>query len=106
MLRPIIAFAASLALLSATGVAVAKEYNKRPHMPPHVAAKLNRALAGARNTESKLGSQVIQGDVVNTDCGALTVGNVGQVRPGSRVENNVIIKGDIINAPGGCNGRR
>ncbi len=97
--------AAILSLVGFLGVsspALAKEYNKRPFADPATSAKLNKALAASRNAKSKYGGTVLRGDVVNTGCGELSVGNVKEARPGARINNEVIIKGDIINAPRNC----
>lgn len=75
----------------------AKEYNKRPHLDPATRAKVDRVLARERMKRATAGTTVVRGDVVNTDCGALEVGNIDSVKPGQKVEQTVVVTGDVIN---------
>ncbi len=82
---------------------VAKEYNKRQHLAPEQGAKVVRTIAGARTQE---GGQ--QGDVTNTGCGKLEIGNVkpDKYRRGRERDNVIVITGDVINVARGCRNRR
>lgn len=75
----------------------AKEYNKRPHIDPQTRAKIDRVLARERAKRATAGATVVRGDVVNTGCGALEVGNIDSVKPGQKVEQTVVVTGDVIN---------
>ena len=81
----------------------AKEYNKRQHLAPEQGAKVVRTIAGARTQE---GGQ--QGDVTNTGCGKLEIGNVkpDKYRRGRERDNVIVITGDVINVARGCRNRR
>lgn len=102
-----------LVALTATagiGAADAAEYNKRPFPDPGSQAKIGSAVAkgfGLRGRGAGTGG-VITDDVVNTDCGALNIAPTPPSAPGQpeAAEQNLIILGDIINAPRGCNRRR
>lgn len=78
-------------------LALAREYNKRPHIAPDTRAKIDRVLAKERMKRATAGATVIRGDVVNTDCGKLEVGNVDSVRPGQKIDQTVVVTGDVIN---------
>ena len=93
---------AIIGIIATTAAAGAKEYNKREGLDPTALAKLQRTLAGTR-LEGGLGpNDGTSGDIVNTGCGKLGIGNVAQVRPGQRIDRDIVIRGDIINAPQGC----
>jgi len=80
-------------------LAFAKEYNKRPHIAPDTRAKIDRVLARERAKRATAGATVIRGDVVNTDCGKLEVGNIDSdaVKPGRKIDQTVVVTGDVIN---------
>ena len=85
--------------------AMAKEYNKPNGVDAQTAAKLQRTLADTRVLGDLGADDGTRGDVVNTGCGKLGIGNVAQVRPGQRVDRDIIVTGDVINAPQGCKRR-
>ena len=95
--------------LAVTGApAVAKEYNKRQHLAPEQGAKVVRTIAGARTQEQNLPGSGQRGDVVNTGCGKLEIGNLrpDQQRRGPRRDNVIVITGDVINVARGCRNNR
>ncbi|GBD43936.1 hypothetical protein HRbin40_01419 [bacterium HR40] len=75
----------------------AREYNKRPHIAPQTRAKIDRVLARERAKRATAGATVVRGDVVNTGCGKLDVGNVENTKPGQKVDQTVVVTGDVIN---------
>ena len=87
---------------------VAKEYNKRQHLAPEQGAKVVRTIAGARTQELNQPGSGQPGDVVNTGCGKLEIGNVrpDQRRRGPRRDNVIVITGDVINVARGCRNNR
>lgn len=86
----------------------AKEYNKREHLASEQGAKVVRMIAGARNQED--GQQVgnRHGDVVNTGCGKLEIGNVrpDRYRREGERDNVIVITGDVIKVARGCRNNR
>ena len=93
------------ALLLLAGGVHAKEYNKREGMDPAATAKLQRTLTTIRTQDDLGPDDGTRGDIVNTGCGKLGIGNVSTVRPGQRIDRDIIITGDVINAPQGCKRR-
>lgn len=85
--------------------AAAKEYNKPQGPQPEQLAKIQRTLSNTRVLNQLGANDGTRGDVVNTGCGALEIGNVQSSRPGQRVNRDIIITGDIINAPQNCRRR-
>ncbi len=99
-----------LSLLVAVGAApvAAKEYNKRQHLAPEQGAKVVRTIAGARNQDGGQPGEGQRGDVVNTGCGKLEIGNVkpDRYRRGRERDNVIVITGDVINVARGCRNSR
>lgn len=93
--------------IAATPVA-AKEYNKREHLAPEQGAKVVRTIAGARNQEGDQQVGNRRGDIVNTGCGKLEIGNVrpDRHRRGRERDNVIVITGDVINVARGCRNNR
>ncbi|MCB2054688.1 MAG: hypothetical protein KDE35_10650 [Geminicoccaceae bacterium] len=94
-------------LLEWSGTAAAKEYNRREDISPEVQSKLQRTLAKSRGRSVESGEDGgrgagVRGDIVNTGCGKLEVGSIDEVKPGQRIDRDIIITGDIINAPRNC----
>ena len=99
-------------LLEWSGTAAAKEYNRREDISPEVQSKLQRTLAKSRGRSVESGEDGgrgagVRGDIVNTGCGKLSVGNVETTgRPGERLpRENIVIAREIINAPINCGTR-
>ncbi|MEZ5823355.1 MAG: hypothetical protein R3C97_00975 [Geminicoccaceae bacterium] len=96
------------ALLVATIMAMpdaglSKEYNQRKHVAPAQGAKIQRAIAKSWVLQAEQGGRGAggEGDLVNTGCGGL---NIGNVLPGAKTPDDqlIVIKGDVINAPRNC----
>ena len=102
--RKILIAGLSIAVALSAAPVLAKEYNKRQYLAPEQSAKVARTIAGARNQD---GGQ--QGDVTNTGCGKLEIGNVKpdeRGRRGRERDNVVVITGDVINVARGCRNNR
>ncbi len=102
------AIGVSVALAMTATPVIAKEYNKRQHLAPEQGAKVVRTIAGARTQEFNRPGSGRPGDVVNTGCGKLEIGNVrpDQQRRGPRRDNVIVITGDVINVARGCRNNR
>jgi len=98
----------SIAVAIAAMPVAAKEYNKRQHLAPEQGAKVVRTIAGARNQEGGPPGGGQHGDVTNTGCGKLEIGNVkpDKYRRGRERDNVVVITGDVINVARGCRNNR
>lgn len=107
MPRRIIVAGLTIGLAVAAAPVVAKEYNKRQHLAPEQGAKVVRTIAGARNHGAQHGAGQ-QGDMVNTGCGKLEIGNVkpDRYRRGRERDNVVVVTGDVINVARGCRNNR
>lgn len=108
LIRTHLAIGLSIAIAMTAAPVAAKEYNKRQHLAPEQGAKVVRTIAGARAQELNQPGAVHSGDVVNTGCGKLEIGNVrpDQRRRGPRRDNVIVITGDVINVARGCRNNR
>lgn len=101
-MRTIAVVACASILACAPLVTVAKEYNQAPHLAPEQRAKVDKTIAKAYG--SKGGEGVGEG-VSNVGCGKLEVGTIEQgSKAGQKVEQDIIITGDVINVAAGCRG--
>ncbi len=102
--------------LSSTGAgtahAASKEYNQRPFLAPGESAKVQRVISSGRAMQgNQAGVDAGSGNnpnqsIVNTGCGELSVGNVQTSgRRGERVQDNIVVAREIINAPINCGTR-
>ena len=93
-----------IAVVGVSAVAEAKEYNRRQNIAPEVQSTLQRTLA--KNRKGVPGNAVvITDDIVNTGCGSLEIGNIAETRPGQKIDRDIIITGNVINAPRNCRGK-
>lgn len=106
----------ALGLLSAaadSAHAASKEYNQRPFLAPGESAKVQRVISGGRAMQGNQAGVDAGGggnnpnrSIVNTGCGELSVGNVQTSgRRGERVQDNIVVAREIINAPINCGTR-
>lgn len=93
--------------ISAMPVA-AEEYNNREHLAPERGAKVIRTNAGARNQEGGQHVGNRHGDVVNTGCGKLDIGDVrpDRYRREGERDNVIVITGDVTKVARGCRNNR
>lgn len=90
-----------------------KEYNQRPFLAPGESAKVQRVISSGRAMQGNQagvdaggGSNNPNQSIVNTGCGELSVGNVRTSgRRGERVQDNIVVAREIINAPINCGTR-
>lgn len=89
------------------------EYNQRPFLAPGESAKVQRVISGGRamqgnqaGVDAESGATNPNKSIVNTGCGELSVGNVQTSgRRGERVQDNIVVAREIINAPINCGTR-
>lgn len=85
--------------LGSPAAVFAKEYNKRDHLDPGSQAKVNAVIASGLK-DKPFGADTSGGDVTNSGCGGLKVGNLNNSgRPPREV---IIVARDIINVSKNC----
>lgn len=119
MRRPSLLVVPLLVALSLLGAsadsahAAGKEYNQRPFLAPGESAKVQRVISSGRamqgsqaGVDAESGANNPNRSIVNTGCGELSVGNVQTSgRRGERVQDNIVVAREIINAPINCGTR-